>query len=108
MKARTRELTVEQRLIARYQATVAEAGYRWEERTFNDGGPVGDTMLSITQDRTTDPLLHLDEKVGWGRFSRADCWRQAADFVETFGTVAAYREARPPRRKHWQEWADVL
>lgn len=99
-------LTYEERLIAKAQVVVRNAGFRWEERTFNDDG-LGDTMVRISKNKGTEPLTHDNDALGWGRFSRLDCWTQARDFVETFGDIETFREAGSPRKRYWERWADA-
>jgi hypothetical protein len=93
--------------VAGYQEKLAEAGWRWDEHTFQNG----DVVLRFT--RSPEPLAFLlgsnpnyseDCRYGWGRFQRATAWHDAHAFLvleltrndSDLARLREYKAVHPP------------
>lgn len=72
--------------ILAVQQRFLDAGFQFKEHVSNDGHP---NNCYVQFSRCCNPH-HFSEcncglqvhKVGWGRFSRHDAWRQAAEWID--------------------------
>lgn len=69
-------------LITKIQRVLSKLGYQWQEHIYNDNVLGAECYLEITND--TEPTFFIKGKmgVGWGRFGRLSCWKQALNYVE--------------------------
>jgi hypothetical protein len=70
--------------VPEIQQKFYQAGYQWIEHIFNDGNSYNDCYIRIT--KHTCPLAlgrYESGEVGWGRFGREYCWREAYQWLLT-------------------------
>jgi len=75
-------LTIQQRFI--------DAGFQYLEHIFNDGKANCYIKFSRCQsphhfdDCSSKDCVYRKNDVGWGRFSREEAWRMAAEWLDTW------------------------
>lgn len=71
--------------ILEIQERFRAAGFQWWEHIFNDEHKyVGDCMIKLTQDKSPHAFSSYprpEDTVGWGRFSRIQCWEMAYQWL---------------------------
>ena len=78
-------LAVQQRFI--------DAGFQFVEHVYNDGN-CRNCQIKFTRDTSPHcftPDRNLLGDFGWGRFSRMEAWRQAAEWLDRLEERAAHR-----------------
>lgn len=73
------ELTAEEIQIAAMQKSIKQMGWQWMEHIFNDGS-CADCYLKLTS-RKNPTELSRGHDIGWGRFARLYCWKEAHKWI---------------------------
>lgn len=68
-------------IIFRIQKYLIDCGFQWQEKIYNDG--YSNCYLVISRDK--DPTVfdtNPKNTMGWGRFGRLSCWKEALNYVD--------------------------